>query len=244
VPAGGGDWELEWSIGGAQGAKFTRDAPFEFEGLSFAGPYSICPPGTVELCRGLGLTDVVYGLESAFTATGTLGLDVRRRLSDSLSFGLGVLGGAALRNERLIRGTNGRVDPVAPPEPDDLFDASQDFRNVNGRTNGVGFTAYAGAGFRFEKGFESRTAVGYRPSSIRILVDAGGGFFPLLPGKDEAGLGTPAGIHLGAGVRIRRGSGRALTVSLFHVRALADTDHLTGARLSWTGVRVGWVSER
>jgi hypothetical protein len=240
-----GDWEIELGLGGARGPKYTRGAPFEFQDLTFAGPYSQCPgDAPAGACQLAGLTDVVYALESRFTLTGLAGLDVRRRLSDSVSLGVGVLAGLAPRNRSLLRLTNGELDPRLPPEPDDLIDAAIDARNQSGRLNGVGALTYLGAGFRFEKGFESRTSVGYRSSSVRVFVDGGGGLLALVPDKKDADLGTPPAFHVAGGLRIRRGSGKAITVSLYHLHALANTDHLLDAGFSWTGVRVGWVSER
>lgn len=238
------DWEVELSLGGAQGSKFIREAPFEFRDLTFEGPYRSCDSPERAFCLFAGLTDVLYALEDSYATTALAGLEVRRRVTESLALGVGVLGGVAPRKQRLFRGTSGEVTLSLPPEPDALFQESQDIRNFNGRYTGVGAMAYLHAGLRLEKGFETRTAVGYRSSSIRLFAEGGGGFFPLIPGKDAAGIKSPPGIHLGVGLRLRRRGGRVLSFSLFHVRALADTGALQEPRFSWTGLRVGWTLGR
>lgn len=222
--AAAGDWEVEVSLGGAQGDRFLRGAPFRFRGLTFEGPYG----------------DVAYAVEDSYSATALGGIEARRRIGRSLSLDAGVLGGLAARRQRISRGSTGQAR--RPSEPQELFEASLDRSNLNGRYTGAGSLAYLHAGLRYEHGFEARTTLGYRPSSARLFVEAGGGLIPLVPGGNDAGVGRPPGVHVRAGVELRRTKGRALSISLLHLRAFAhEADAVAEAHISWTGLRVGWV---
>ena len=109
-------------------------------------------------------------------------------------------------------------------------------------TNGVGTLAYLHAGLRWERGFESRTPIGYRPSGTRVFAEAGGGLFAALPGGGDGGLGHPPGFHLAGGLIFRRTSAHPLTLTARYVQALGQRDPATiiDSRLSWFVVQVGW----
>src|SRR5438093_1182570 len=114
------------------------------------------------------------------------------------------------------------------------------------RTNGVGPLAYLHAGLRWERGFESRTTMGYRSSGTRVFVEAGGGLLAAVPGGGDAGIGHPPGFHLAGGLVFKRTSAHPLTLSLRYVQALAKRDEATlvASRQSWGVLQVGWRSGR
>lgn len=237
--------EVEWSAGGGIGSKFTRRAPFEFDDVSFGGPYRACP---VELGRGDcllgGLADVAYALQTKYGVLGVAGIDVRRRLGGPLSIGAGFLVGPTIRERGLLRTSLGEVVAGRPLEPDDVLGVAGQATGL--RTDGVGALAYLHAGLRWDHGFGTSTALGYRPAPVRLFVEAGGGWLPLVPGGEGAAIGRPPGIHLMAGVALRRGVTGQLILGLRHIRALAkeDDDLLIDSSSSWTMFQIGWVRGR
>ena len=123
----------------------------------------------------------------------------------------------------------------------DLLDAAN--AHALSSTNGVGALAYLHAGLRWERGFESRTTIGYRPSGTRVFVEAGGGVLAALPGGGDTGVGHPPGFHIAAGLIFKRTSAHPLTLTGRYVQALGQRDPATliDSRLSWAVVQVGWL---
>jgi hypothetical protein len=235
--------QVELSVGAGVGSSFTRRGPFVFDGVSFAEAYRTCPPEVnAAACAQAGATDVTFGLESKYPSLVGLGLEARRGLGGPFLAGAGILGGLALRSQRIVVGSTAQVVEGRPVLPDEVASAAES--HLDSSTNGVGALAYVHAGLRWERGFESRTALGYRPSGTRVFVEAGGGWLAALPGGGLAGVGQPPGAHLAAGLVFKRTSARRLTLSARYVRALRKRDEATlvTSRLGWALVEVGWRS--
>lgn len=236
--------QVELTVGGGLGSNFTRRGPFAFDGFSYADGYRICPPGVdAQLCVLGGLTDLATGLESNYPALVVVGLEARRGVGGSFLVGAGVLGGVSLRNQRVILGPSGEVVEGRPPFTEEVGAAANDAAFFS--TNGVGGLAYLHGGLRWDRGFESRTTIGYRPSGTRVFAEAGAGWLAAVPGAGDAGIGRPLGVHAVAGITVRRAHARSLTFSLRHVRAVgAGDDLLVSSRLNWTVFQLGWLSDR
>ena len=243
LPAAGfGQSQVELSVGGGVGSNFTRREPFVFDGLSYVGPYRTCPEGAPALaCTQQGFTDVTFGLETNYGALAVVGLEARRGVGGSFLAGAGVLGGLAIRQQRLIAGSTGQVVEGRTPLTQELSDSADNHAFFS--TNGVGTLAYVHGGLRWDRGFESRTPIGYRTTGTRVFLEAGGGLLAALPGGGLAGVGHPPAIHGVAGLTIKRTSARPITLSLRYVRALRKRDDATlvASRLSWVAFQVGWL---
>ena len=255
LPAGAlAQTQVEITVGGGIGSSFTLRAPFVFDGMAYGGPYRTCAagvpahvclqgvhyvPGSAALVEGRA-PDIAYALESHYSALAVVGLEVRRGLGGPFLAGVGVLGGLALRSQRVQTIDTGTVVDGRPPLDQDVSNAA--LSNGVPTTNGVGTLAYLYAGLRWERGFESRTPIGYRPSGTRVFAEAGGGLFAALPGGGDGGLGHPPGFHIAGGLIFRRTSAHPLTLTARYVQALGTRDPATivDSRLSWFAVQVGW----
>jgi hypothetical protein len=236
--------QVEFSVGGGVGSSFTQRGPFVFDGFSYAGGYRTCSPEVdAQRCALAGATDFATGLETKYPAFVVAGLEARRGVGGPFLLGAGLLGGVSLRNQRVILGDSGEVVEGRPPMTEEVFNAADS--NATFSTNGVGGLAYLHAGLRWDRGFESRTTIGYRPSGTRVFAEAGAGWLAAVPGGGDAGIGHPLGIHAVAGITVRRANARSLTFSLRHVRAVGVDDALlVSSQLSWTVFQVGWLSDR
>jgi hypothetical protein len=236
--------QVEFSVGGGVGSNFTRRGPFVFDGFSYADAYRTCPPEVdAQRCAQGGATDVAVGLETNYPALVVAGFEGRRGIGGPFLLGAGILGGVSLRNQRVVLGDSGEVVEGRPPFTDEVGAAADD--DAFFHTNGVGGLAYLHAGLRWDRGFESRTTIGYRPSGTRVFAEAGAGWLAAVPGGGDAGIGHPLGIHAAAGITVRRANARSLTFSLRHVRAVGvNDDLLVSSRLNWTVFQVGWLSDR
>jgi hypothetical protein len=166
--------QVEITVGGGIGSSFTRRAPFTINGNTYGGPYRTCGEGVpAAACVQQGATDVGFALESQYPTLVVVGLEVRHGIGGPILLGVGVMGGLALRTQRVHTLDTGEVIDGRPFATQDLADAA----NSDGisSTNGVGTLAYLHAGLRWERGFESRTPIGYRPSGTRVFAEAGGG---------------------------------------------------------------------
>ena len=234
--------QVELSVGAGIGSSFTRRAPFVFDDQTFGGPYRTCNAGVpAGACLVQGTTDVTFGLETSYSAMLSLGLEARRRVGGPFLVGAGVLGGLAIRSQRIIVGDTGEVVDGRPSVPQPLIDSANN--HAVRSTNGVGTLGYLHAGLRWDRGFESRTTIGYRPSSTRVFVEAGGGLLAAVPGGATAGVGHPPALHLAGGLIFKRTSARPLTLSVRYVQALRKRDEATlvDSRLSWAVLQVGWM---
>jgi hypothetical protein len=237
--------QLEISVGGGIGSSITRRAPFTLDGTAYGGPYRSCPEGTpAGLCTQGAATDLAFALESDYSMLGVVGFEARHGIGGPMLIGAGVLGGLALRSQRVLVTDTGEVVEGRPLVTQELLDAADSHSFSS--TNGVGTLAYLHAGLRWERGFESRTPIGYRPSGTRVFVEAGGGILGALPGGSDAGVGHPPGFHIAGGVIFKRASAHPLTLTGRYVQALGQRDQTTlvDSRLSWFVVQVGWLSGR
>jgi len=236
--------QVEFSVGGGVGSSFTQRGPFVFDGFSYADAYRTCPPEVdAQTCARGGATDAAVGLESKYPALIVVGFEARRGIGGPFLLGAGLLGGVALRNQRVILGDSGEVLEGRPPLTEEVLNAADS--NATFSTNGVGGLAYLHAGLRWDRGFESRTTIGYRASGTRVFAEAGAGWLAAVPGGGDAGIGHPLGIHAVAGITVRRANARSLTFSLRHVRAVGVDDALlVSSQLSWTVFQVGWLGDR
>jgi hypothetical protein len=257
LPAGAfAQTQVELTVGGGIGSSFTRRAPFVLDGLTYRGPYRTCPAGLpAGLCARGGSTvvagvlymlsgprtDVAYALETHYSSVAVGGLQVRHGVGGPFLLGAGVLGGLALRNQRIQTIDTGTVVDGRPLLTQDLSNAAGS--NASPSTNGVGVLTYLHAGLRWERGFESRTTIGYRPSGTRVFVEAAGGLLAALPGGGDAGIGHPPGFHVAGGLVFKRTRAHPLTLSLRYVQALGKRDNamLVDSRQSWAVVQVGWL---
>ena len=233
--------QVELSLGAGVGSSFTRRGPFVLDGVSFAAAYRTCPPEmSTAVCVQAGATDVAFGLENKYPSLVAVGFEARRGVGGSFLAGAGVLGGLALRRQRIVVGGTAEIVEGRPLLPDEVASAAES--HLDSSTNGLGALAYVHAGLRWERGFESRTTLGYRPSGTRVFVEAGGGWLAALPGGGTAGVGHPPGVHLAAGLVFKRTSARPLTLSARYVRALRKRDEATlvTSSLGWALVQVGW----
>ncbi|PYQ00795.1 MAG: hypothetical protein DMF83_27275 [Acidobacteria bacterium] len=246
LPAGAvAQSQVELSVGGGIGSSFTRRAPFALDGQTYGGPYRTCPEGIAAgLCLQAGASDLAFALETHYSSLAVVGLEARRGVGGPFLAGVGVLGGLALRSQRILTADTGEVVDGRPPATQDLVDAADSHSFSS--SNGVGALAYLHAGLRWERGFESRTTMGYRSSGTRVFVEAGGGLLAALPGGGDAGVGHPPGLHVAGGLVFKRTSAHPLTLSLRYVKALAKRDEATlvASRQSWAVVQVGWRSGR
>jgi len=246
LPAGAlAQAQVEIGIGGGIGSSFTRRAPFTLDGTTYGGPYRTCPQGTAAgLCLQSGATDVLFALESRYPTLAVVGLEARYGVGGPMLVGAGVLGGLALRSQAVLTADTGAVVDGRPVLTQDLADAADS--HAFSSSNGVGTLAYLHAGLRWERGFESRTPIGYRPSGTRVFAEAGGGLLAALPGGGDAGLGHPPGFHLAGGVIFKRTSAHPLTLTGRYVQALGKRDEarLIASRSSWFVLQVGWRSGR
>jgi hypothetical protein len=246
LPAGAvAQTQLELSVGGGIGSSFTGHAPFALDGRTYGGPYRTCPEGTpAGPCLQAGATALAIALESHYSPLAVVGLEARRGVGGPILAGVGVLGGLALRSQRILRADTGEVVAGRPLATQDLVDAADSHSFSS--TNGVGALAYLHAGLRWERGFESRTTMGYRSSGTRVFVEAGGGLLAAVPGGGDAGIGHPPGIHVAGGLVFKRTSTHPLTLSLRYVKALGQRDEATlvDSRQSWAVVQVGLLSGR
>jgi hypothetical protein len=169
------------------------------------------------------------------------GLEARPGVGGSFLAGAGVLGGLAIRQQRVVSAPTGNVVEGRPPLTQEISNAAANDAVFN--TNGVGTLVYVHAGLRWDRGFESRTPIGYRTTGTRIFLEAGGGLLAAIPGGSIAGVGHPPGIHGVVGVTIKRTSARPMTLSLRYVHALGERDDATlvASRLSWLVFQVGWL---
>ena len=237
--------QVELSVGGGIGSSFTRRAPFALDDQTYGGPYRTCPEGTPAApCLQAGATDVAFALESHYSSLGVIGLEARRGVGGPFLAGVGVLGGLALRSQRILTADTGEVVDGRPVATQELVDAADS--HAFSSTNGVGALAYLHAGLRWERGFESRTTLGYRSSGTRVFVEAGGGLLAAVPGGGDAGIGHPPGFHLAGGLVFKRTSTHPLTLSLRYVHALGKRDEATlvDSRQSWVVLQVGLLSGR
>jgi hypothetical protein len=236
--------QVEFSVGGGVGSNFTRRGPFAFDGFSYADAYRTCPPEVdAQTCVLGGGTDLAVGLETRYPAFIVAGFQARRGIGGPFLAGAGILGGLSLRNQRVILGDSGEVLEGRPPLTEEVLNAADSASTFS--TNGVGSLAYLHAGLRWDRGFESRTTIGYRPSGTRVFAEAGAGWLAAVPGGGDAGIGHPLGIHAVAGITVRRANARSLTFSLRHVRAVGVDDALlVSSQLSWTVFQVGWLMDR
>jgi hypothetical protein len=238
-PAGAA--EVEWSLGGGIGSGFTRSAPFDLDGLTFAGPYRRCPAELSEgECLFSGASDVRFALQVKYPVLLGGGLDVRRPLGGPLAIGVGVTGAFAIRERRVLLSDTGEVVRERPEIPRDLLN-SQD-RNAFLDTDGLSGMAYVHAGLRYTRDVGSR-AIGSRSRLKSVFVEAGGGWLPVVPGGEQSGLGHPPAVHGQAGVTLRRGVSGGLSLSLRYVRALASPDEslLVESKPSWLTFQAGWI---
>jgi hypothetical protein len=172
-----------------------------------------------------------------------VGLEARRGIGGPFLVGAGLLGGVSLRSQRVVLGPSSEVLDGRPQFTDDVGAAADSDAFFS--TNGVGGLAYLHGGLRWDRGFESRTTIGYRPSGTRVFAEAGAGWLAAVPGGGDAGIGHPLGIHAVAGITVRRPNARSLTFSLRHVRAIGvDDARLVSSQLSWTLFQIGWMSDR
>lgn len=236
--------QVEISVGGGIGSTFTHRAPFTINGTSYAGPYRTCGEGVpVTACLQAGATDVGFALESEYPTLAVAGFEARHGIGGPILLGAGVMGGLALRTQRVLTLDTGEVVDGRPLATQELADAAN--RDAISSTNGIGFLAYLHAGLRWERGFESRTPIGYRTSGTRVFAEAGGGLLAAVPGGGDGGLGRPPAFHLAGGLIFRRTSAHPLTLTARYVQALGERDPATiiTSRLSWFVVQVGWRLE-
>ena len=232
--------QVEITVGGGIGSSFTRRAPFTINGNSYGGPYRTCADGVpAAACLQQGATDVGFALQSEYPTLAVAGIEVRHGIGGPILLGAGVMGGLALRTQRVLTLDTGEVVDGRPVATQDLADAANS--DAISSTNGVGTLAYLHAGLRWERGFESRTPIGYRPSGTRVFAEAGGGLLAALPGGGD-GLGHPPAFHLAGGLIFSRTSAHPLTLTARFVQALGQRDPATivDSRLSWFVVQVGW----
>jgi hypothetical protein len=232
--------QVEITVGGGIGSRFTRRAPFTLDGTSYGGPYRTCPEGIpAAACLQAGATDLQFALVSEYPMLGVVGIEARHAIGGPMLIGGGVLGGLALRSQRALTGDTGEVVEGRPLATQELVDEADNHSFSS--TDGVGTLAYLHAGLRWERGFESRTPIGYRPSGTRVFVEAGGGLLATLPGGGDAGAGHPPAFHIAGGLIFRRTSAHPLTVTGRYVKALGERDPATliDSRLSWFVVQAG-----
>jgi hypothetical protein len=246
LPAGAvAQTQVELSVGGGIGSSFTRRAPFALDGRTYGGPYRTCPEGNpAGLCLQNGASDVTFALENQYSTLAVVGVEARHGIGGPFLVGAGVLGGLALRSQRVVATSTGDIVDGRPVATQDLLDAA-DSHSLSS-TNGVGALAYLHAGLRWERGFESRTTIGYRSSGTRVFVEAGGGLLAAVPGAGDAGIGHPPGFHIAGGLVFKRTSTHPLTLSLRYVQALGKRDEATlvDSRQSWAVFQVGLLSGR
>jgi hypothetical protein len=79
LPAGAyAQAQLEISVGGGIGSRFTQRAPFTLDGTSYGGPYRTCPEGApAGLCLQQGATDLEFAMESEYSILGVAGIEAR-----------------------------------------------------------------------------------------------------------------------------------------------------------------------
>jgi hypothetical protein len=237
--------QVEISVGGGIGSRLTRRAPFTINGNTYAGPYRTCAEGVpAAACLQQGATDVGFAIESNYPTLAVAGVEARHGIGGPILLGAGVLGGLGLRTQRVLTLGTGDVVDGRPFATQELADAANN--DAFSSTNGVGTLAYLHAGLRWERGFESRTPIGYRPSGTRVFVEAGGGLLGALPGGGDAGVGHPPGFHIAGGVVFKRTSAHPLALTGRYVQALGERDpaRVMDSRLSWFVVQVGWRSGR
>jgi hypothetical protein len=244
APARASSWEIEVSFGAATGSNFRRGAPFQYEGISFGGPYNRCLMPTALCALGPDLSDVGYSLFYDAAITLQADIEVRRRLGRSFSLGAGLMGGTSPRRDHLLAIDLSEVVYSRPPEPDGLRAFADEQPLGRG---GFDALAYLHAGLRYERvlGPES-TIYGGRRRWAGVFIEGGGGAVPVFPGSRKAGFEqTVAAVHASLGVRFHRaGLGRDLSVTVTHMRCLVGTDHLQSGRFAWTGIRLGFFLTR
>ena len=242
-PAPAADTQVELSVGSGIGSAFTKPTPFTFDGTTFPGPFRLCPDGASDnQCLTFGNGDTTYALDANYPVLGLVGLDVRQPLPGPFAVDVGVLGGIASRERRVLRTTTPEVDRTRALEPDDVFLAWQ--RNSTSRTEGVSSFAYVHAGLRLVHEVGARRTAGSHTFVKRLFVEAGGGWVPLVPGGADAGLGRPPAVHGAGGITFRSGVRGEISLTARYIRALASTDdtELIASRKSWITVQVGWAS--
>ena len=104
LPAGAvAQSQVELSVGGGVGSSFTRRAPFALDGQTYGGPYRTCPEGIAAgLCLQAGASDLAFALETHYSSLAVVGLEARRGVGGPFLAGVGVLGGLALRSQRIL----------------------------------------------------------------------------------------------------------------------------------------------
>lgn len=240
-----GDRETEWSIQPGIGNRFSHQPPFVFDDLTFAGPYTVCPPdNTVGECVFGRLTDVRYGLEVNFPVLAGGGLDVRLPLGGALALDLGVTGTLAVRERRILRTQTGEIVRERPFESDEQFNAASNHDVF--RSDGLDGMAYLHAGLRYTRDLRGSNQPGNRSRLRNVFLEAGAGWLPVVPGGDLSTLGHPLAVHGQAGLTLRRGVTGGLSLSVRYVRALAARDDalLVSSRPSWITFQVGIVPGR
>jgi len=236
-------WEIEVSFGAATGSDFLRGAPFQYEGISFGGPYNRCLMPTGFCALGPDLSDVDYSLSYDAASTLLAGIEIRRRLGASFSLGAGLLAGTSPRRDHLIATDLPEVVYSRPPEPGGLRAFATEKPNGRG---GFDALAYLHAGLRYEKVFGPASTMYGRRQQLGVFIEGGGGAVPAFPGSRKAGFEqTLAAVHASVGVRLHRiGLHRDLSVTVTHMRCLVGTDHLRSGRFAWTGIRLGFFLAR
>jgi hypothetical protein len=244
------DWELELGAGAGTGTHFSVRPPFQWRGVTYAGPYNGCPlpadvlatdPLAPEFCLFFGLGDVSYTRfdDYPWSVLGTV--EVRRRLRGSWSVGAGALSGPARRRQHVQRRMLYEVVATRAPEPEELYFWWQVNSNLRGRT-GLGWLAYLHGSLRYDHVFGAERSMygGFR-NRAGVFVEAGAGGLPTFYGAGEADAdGAKPAVHMSVGVR-RHARGPDFTFTVTHLRALAGAGGVKGGHFAWTMARVGWV---
>lgn len=237
-------WEIEVSFGGATGSDFLRGAPFEYEGISFGGPYNRCLMPTGFCALGPDLSDVDYSLLHDAASTLLADIEVRRRLGGSFSLGAGVLAGTSPRRDHLIATDLPELVYSRPPEPGGLRAFAEEKPNGRGGWDAL---VYLHAGLRYEKDIGSGwTTYGGRRKWLGVFVEGGGGAVPAFPGTRKAGFEqTVPAVHASVGARLHRiGLGRDWSLTVTHMRCLVSGAHLRSGNFGWTGIKLGFFLAR
>lgn len=255
APSGRPDgWEIETTAGMLGTSSFTGPAPFSYRGLSFEGPYTTCPLEVRDHPRGpefgcfaalgMGAGNVAFGLQGRYGPNWSARFQARRRIGEGVGLAAGLLAGLGRRQQRIAIPGLSPLDLSAPVIPDDLLAALGDPSFTEYDSTGTDWLVYLHAGLRYERRlFGEGSALG--ATGLAAFAEAGAGWLPEFPGKEDAGLGSRAGLHAGLGVRYRRAFGSDLTLSLLHVHSLGDTpDDLTRPEFRWTGFQLGIIFER
>lgn len=240
TPALAGDvpgWQLDVGLGAATGNDVVRRAPFTFDGLTFAGPYTRCRLTEIG-CAPDGQHEFVMADDHHTTFVGNLVL--RRRLGAAWSLGLGVQGGIARR-----RSLPARIDiedgtDASSFEPETVRNAADTAERLGPANNGHAGLVYLNASLRYEHAFEQGPTVhaaGYDKGAL--FVEAGAGVLPAFPGDADSGDAEGSrGVHASVGGRIPR-EGADVIVAVTHVRVVSGTGHLASGGTSWTALSFG-----